>query len=236
MQYKILEPFQKQKIINEIKLMLFAARDFLKNRNELDKYPNCFPIYDAGGYYGEAFGIIRCLVNLGYGEMGPDNGNGLKGWFNSLQKEVLSEEKEFGLERRYNYYRNLNHLTYKNKITESIWIEICAYEIKNILNALKDFDDLFKKINQEFLEIETPLIIGDIEKNNFEEAIENQNMILNFDFKEQQEISEVDNDTVKNSKDMSDQKYNLQWRYTALLLSNLVTKDLLQEGNYIVIP
>lgn len=103
--YKHLTRNQKEKIETEIKLMLFSSRDCLFNRKELDKYSDQFKIDD--GYYGEAFGILRTLKCLGYGYFGAINDYNeynLKHWFESLQKEVIDEEKKYGLKDRYKYY------------------------------------------------------------------------------------------------------------------------------------
>lgn len=107
--YKKLTLKMRSAIIFEIKLMIAAHRDCLWTRftglNALDSPdPTKDDIVANEGYYGEAFGIVRALVVLGYGYFGSDNldavqegksyypEHNLKWWFSTLQKELLEEE------------------------------------------------------------------------------------------------------------------------------------------------
>ena len=80
---------------DEIKLMLHASRDCLRNQG-VDTTKVTFSVQDA--YYGEAFGIVRGLVAVGYGVFdadnipGPNGQRNLKHWFSTLCDEVLHEE------------------------------------------------------------------------------------------------------------------------------------------------
>lgn len=90
----------KAKIEKEVKMMLHAHRDCLRNR-KVDTLRRSYDIRD--GYYGEAFGIMRALQVLGYGKFGSINLNGIREgfeqeeqnliwWFEGLKREVLEEE------------------------------------------------------------------------------------------------------------------------------------------------
>jgi hypothetical protein len=99
----------KDTVEGEIKAILHACRDCLRNQGRLDTSKVSFSAND--GYYGEAFGIMRGLQILGYGYFGSSNlsaeveaksqyrmGNvtspeqNLKWWFSNLEQEVLEEE------------------------------------------------------------------------------------------------------------------------------------------------
>lgn len=106
----------KRSIEGEIKALLHAHRDTLRN---LGKYDTRHVTFSAAeGYYGEAFGIMRTLHILGYGYFGSSNHDGvaeikpygvtheefalrnpnrqkehnLRWWFEQLSHEVLEEE------------------------------------------------------------------------------------------------------------------------------------------------
>lgn len=94
--YKKLTDKQIQKVEAEVKMMLHASRDCLRNQGH-DATLISFDSND--GYFGEAFGILRDLMALGYGYFGADNVQdkddpyrNLKFWFSSLEAEVLKEE------------------------------------------------------------------------------------------------------------------------------------------------
>ena len=99
-------------IRNEIKMMLHAHRDCLRNQR-VDTRKTRMDARD--GYYGEAFGVIRALAVLDYGYLGSGNLDGqqehstgprptrkdpdyveprhnLNWWFNQVENEVLEEE------------------------------------------------------------------------------------------------------------------------------------------------
>lgn len=83
-----------QAIEAEVKMMLHASRDAMRNRGE-DTLKYRFDCRD--GYYGEAFGIMRTLAVLGYGRIDgavntPEDRTNLKWWFGELEREVLKEE------------------------------------------------------------------------------------------------------------------------------------------------
>lgn len=105
----------EESISREVKALLHACRDCLRNQGKLDTSKITFAAYD--GYYGEAFGMMRTLQIQGYGYFGSDNLNGLresegsgaradgkyitnvtqavqnlKWWFSRLSNEVLIEE------------------------------------------------------------------------------------------------------------------------------------------------
>ncbi len=92
--YKKLSQKQIKVIEEEVKLMLHASRDCLRNHGEdTSKVP--YLIFD--GYYGEAFGVMRALAILNYGSMSarPDEHDpyiNLDSWFQRLKNEVLEEE------------------------------------------------------------------------------------------------------------------------------------------------
>ena len=98
--YKKLSTKQEEDIAEEIKSILHAGRDCLRNRDR-DTTKISFDVMDV--YYGEAFGLFRGLVVLGYGEFGSDNIPhstyhrwNLKWWFAELRSEVLKEENFSG--------------------------------------------------------------------------------------------------------------------------------------------
>lgn len=101
-------------ISREVKALLHAHRDTLRNQG-WETHKISFSCTE--GFYGEAFGIMRCLQILGHGYFGSDNlhalkeseGAGaradgrwitnvnqeiqnLKWWFSQLSDEVLVEE------------------------------------------------------------------------------------------------------------------------------------------------
>lgn len=96
----VLTDEQHDEIVTEVAMMLHASRDCLRNR----KVDTSVVPFDArDGYYGEAFGIMRGLVVLGYGYFGPDcdgkdeiihplRGINVKKWFRQICDEVLREE------------------------------------------------------------------------------------------------------------------------------------------------
>lgn len=107
--FKRLTPKNRDGIINEIKLMLAAHRENLWNRWETCAHPQAVDptavsIVCNEGFYGEAFGVLRSLVVLGYGYFGSDNldavqegrsdvpEHNLKWFFSRIQKEYLEEE------------------------------------------------------------------------------------------------------------------------------------------------
>lgn len=111
----------KEKIECQVLLMLASHRDclwnkFILRKNHPDRRccdsinPNQFTFDSGEGYYGEAFGIMRGLVILGYGYFGSDNMDGIeesksvfnrhkafqpeqnmKWWFRQLQNRILKE-------------------------------------------------------------------------------------------------------------------------------------------------
>lgn len=111
---KQMPPAMMKAIAAEVKAMLHAQRDELRNRWKPDATrlkPTSVTFDCRSGYYGEAFGIMRALQVLGYGYLGSDNldalqeeklsfrvynvkqpEQNLKWWFSRLEKDVLEEE------------------------------------------------------------------------------------------------------------------------------------------------
>jgi hypothetical protein len=94
--YKKLTEKQVREVESEVKMMLHASRDCLRNQG-VDTTSVPFDTND--GYYGEAFGILRGLMILGYGYFGSDTVQdkvdpyrNLKFWFSELVSQVLNEE------------------------------------------------------------------------------------------------------------------------------------------------
>lgn len=94
--FKKLSAPDQRKIEAEVRMMLHASRDCLRNQKiDTTKVPwDC-----RDGYYGEAFGIMRALAALGYGDFGSDNVPNsiyplwnLKYWFRQIESTVLAEE------------------------------------------------------------------------------------------------------------------------------------------------
>jgi hypothetical protein len=86
-----------QAVEAEVKMMLHASRDAMRNRGE-DTRKYRFDCRD--GYYGEAFGMMRLLATLNFGRLDqatntPETRENLKWWFSELEKQVL-EEENFG--------------------------------------------------------------------------------------------------------------------------------------------
>lgn len=98
---KVLAKEDKRAIEVEIKMLLHASRDCLRNQR-INTQSITFSCRDA--YYGEAFGIMRALRVMNYGYFGSSNLNAveenrsdidvhnLKWWMNQLEKEVLRED------------------------------------------------------------------------------------------------------------------------------------------------
>jgi len=111
--FKKLNPKQRLAVANEVKMMIAAHRDMLwirwgsswpKVPANQKTDPTIYQCDARCGYYGEAFGIMRGLIAVGYGYFGSDNldafeegrssipEHNLKWWFSQLQKEYLVEE------------------------------------------------------------------------------------------------------------------------------------------------
>lgn len=99
--FKKLTDSQRSDVESTVKMLLHAGRDCMRNRKEdTSKYFLDF----NNPYYCEAFGIMRGLACLGYGDcMGPSNIPGqwypkdnphsnLKWWLDQIEKEVMREE------------------------------------------------------------------------------------------------------------------------------------------------
>lgn len=97
----------KDKIAAEAKMMLHAHRDCLRNRWDSKNWnpafvpsqhdqdnPNIGMTFDCReGYYGEAFGLLRAMVVLGFSKFGAVNIDGnVNSWMYELEQEVLKEE------------------------------------------------------------------------------------------------------------------------------------------------
>lgn len=94
------------KIKTEIKMLLHASRDCMRNRKEYDTTKIRFSVNDS--YYGEAFGMLRTIQILGCGKFGAVNDpKTLNFWFAEIEDEVLQEENFNGsheCEHCYNKY------------------------------------------------------------------------------------------------------------------------------------
>ena len=93
--FKKLSEEKWEDIKQEIKMMLHAHRDCLRNQKVYDTTKVPFDVHD--GYYGEAFGIIRALHVLWYGDYRgaintPKNRENLRWWLSEIEREVLQEE------------------------------------------------------------------------------------------------------------------------------------------------
>jgi hypothetical protein len=110
--FKKLSAKNKMAVILEVKLMFAAHRDCMWNRWMTCSHPQAIdptklPSVCNEGFYGEAFGVMRGLIALGYGYFGPDEmdaveegrsdtpEHNLKWWFNRIIKSVLDEEGFF---------------------------------------------------------------------------------------------------------------------------------------------
>jgi len=82
------------KIEAEVVMILHAHRDCLRNQKQ-DTSKVTFDVRD--GYYGEAFGVMRAMVLLGYISWGASNipGNA-NSWMHELESRVLREENYNG--------------------------------------------------------------------------------------------------------------------------------------------
>lgn len=108
---KLIPKKLQEDIEAEVKMMLHASRDCLRNKG-VDSLKIRFEAFD--GHFGEAFGIMRTLVILGYGYFGSSNLTGieeasnhfhshvvtnvtqdiqnLRWWFCKLEQDVIEEE------------------------------------------------------------------------------------------------------------------------------------------------
>lgn len=88
-----LTPELRAAVGERVKRLLHAHRDCLRNQKQ-DTNKITFNCQD--GWYGEAFGMIRCLDTLGFGVLVTNihtpKEDDLKEWFRELEQEVLKEE------------------------------------------------------------------------------------------------------------------------------------------------
>jgi len=74
----------------QVKSLLTSSRKYMK-------YPPDKITYDVNhGDYAEAFGVMRGLSIMGYGDINfavntPEDQSNLRWWFNQMEREVLSE-------------------------------------------------------------------------------------------------------------------------------------------------
>jgi len=94
--FKRLTDKQQVRVEEEVKSLLHASRDCLRNQSRPSEIR--FDVND--GYYGEAFGIMHGLAILGFGAIDTpvnishieyENWN-LRFWFEELCSDVLREE------------------------------------------------------------------------------------------------------------------------------------------------
>lgn len=96
MRRKKLSPTQELNVEHEIRMLLHAGRDCMRNQ----KRDTTLITFDVNNpYYGEAFGIMRALALLGYGKLDsatrpdPDYEKwNLRWWLDQIQQAVLREE------------------------------------------------------------------------------------------------------------------------------------------------
>lgn len=87
--FRRLSPAKKEAIAVEVKRMLKACRQSMQLQGK-DIETETFDIRHAD--YGEAYGILRALAVLGYGEFGAVFVPGtLNHWLHDLEEEVLKE-------------------------------------------------------------------------------------------------------------------------------------------------
>jgi len=101
MSFRTIGKEKKKVIAAEIKMLLHASRNCLRNTGTNTQIIR-FNSMDA--YYGEAFGMMRPLVTFGFGYFGSSNldavkeeksahpEDNLRWWFDKLCDEVLEEE------------------------------------------------------------------------------------------------------------------------------------------------
>lgn len=104
---KTLTTEERYQVEFEVKQMLHASRDAMRNRFDPEEPVGRYDNYDPkrtpyscfDSWYGEAFGIMRGLKALGYGYFGPINtdepgqkGINLKRWFSDISAQVLADE------------------------------------------------------------------------------------------------------------------------------------------------
>ena len=103
---RVLVESRRSAIADEVKMMLHAHRDCLRNLG-VDTKTIRFDCRD--GYYGEAFGVMRALSVLGYGRFGavnlPEEYSNLRWWFAADKCDAALErakkaEAELDLLRR----------------------------------------------------------------------------------------------------------------------------------------
>ena len=103
MKFKKLSEEHEQRIVADIKSLLHAHRDCLRNQR---KDTSKIRMDCRDGYYGEVFGIMRALEILGYGKLGavntPEEKTNLRWWLEELINEVLEEENYGGNNERDN--------------------------------------------------------------------------------------------------------------------------------------
>lgn len=89
-----LTPEQRKALEDEIAMMLHAHRDCLRNRG-IDTSTTTFDARD--GYYGEAFGVMRALVVLGYLKFDSvTEDESVNEWRSRVEQRVLDEENYGG--------------------------------------------------------------------------------------------------------------------------------------------
>lgn len=104
--FKKLDPKFERAIEEQVKDLLHASRDCLRNQGQ---NTSKITFNYRNDYYAEAAGILRCLKILGYGYIAlggqPDKNipkRNIVWWFDYLQKQVLKEEN-FGKSNECNF-------------------------------------------------------------------------------------------------------------------------------------
>lgn len=87
-------PELELKVEHEIRMLLHAGRDCMRNQKKHDTKLIRFDVNNP--YFGEAFGIMRALALMNFGTL--DYGHhehpkqNLKSWFEQIEQAVLDEE------------------------------------------------------------------------------------------------------------------------------------------------
>jgi hypothetical protein len=101
---KTLKPEDIQRIEATVVMLLLSERDCYYTwlaTGKLDKMPKSYICgAGGGGYYAEAYGIIRGLSLMGYCSMEavntPENITNGSWWFQELKKTAMEKDKEQG--------------------------------------------------------------------------------------------------------------------------------------------
>jgi hypothetical protein len=88
---------ERKRLDDEITLLLHASRDGMRNKG-VDTTQVPFDMHFDGGYYNEAFGMVRALALLGYGYLAggrSEDPMNLIAFFDRIKVRVLEDEGYF---------------------------------------------------------------------------------------------------------------------------------------------